>query len=449
MKLKFYVLMMLVLASAVLYAQGNVNAVYFDGVNDHVQVSTALGVGTTYTVEGWFRANTLSGGPGDTATFGRTLFSASATSGIFPFWVTVYGTSITLRTWTTDSAGVSFNAGLTTGQWYHIAVTSVKGGLTILYLNGFNVFQYTNPGTASVVWPSTFTIGAIRPVRPLSLLPFGGLIDEVRVWTTIRTPGDILANMSSPISPIPTGLVGYWKFDEAAPGTTAFDSAGTAQNGTLANGAFFTPSDLTLPIELSSFNAVPHAQNYVVLHWVTQSETDVMGYYIYRNTINDISSAIRVSPLIAATNSSSQTSYQYEDSEVTPGQWYYWLQNIDFNGGDSFHGPVICTLSDGGGGGSVPVLPLISGFEAIYPNPFNPTAKITYNVSNAANVSISIYNSRGQLAKTFNEGSKEAGQYNVLWNGLDESGSACSSGIYMFRMSAGNEVYSRKAVLMK
>ncbi|MDZ4121053.1 MAG: hypothetical protein U1C33_01435, partial [Candidatus Cloacimonadaceae bacterium] len=164
---------------------------------------------------------------------------------------------------------------------------------------------------------------------------------------------------------------------------SSFGAKGTFQVG--------PADDQTLPIELSSFTAIPHAQNYVVLHWVTQSETDVMGYYIYRNTINDVGTAIRVSPLIAATNSSSQTSYQYEDNEVTPGQWYYWLQNIDFNGGDNFHGPVICTLSDGNGGGSVPDLPLITGFEAIYPNPFNPTAKITYNVANASMVSVSVY----------------------------------------------------------
>ncbi|MDZ4181640.1 MAG: LamG-like jellyroll fold domain-containing protein, partial [Candidatus Cloacimonadaceae bacterium] len=436
MKLVYLLTVLISMAIAAFPAQ---NAVYFDGVDDHVQVTPSLGITTTFTAEGWFNANSLTGGS-DISTFGRTLFSSSATAGSFPLWVTVLNSNVIIRNWTTVNTGVSYNAGITTGQWYHIAVSSVKGGLTKLYINGFMVNQFTNLGTASVTWPASYTIGAIRPVRTPSNLGFHGLMDEVRIWNTVRTDSEILSNMSIPVSPSSPGLVGYWKFDETS-GTTAIDSTTPANNGVLANGAFFTASDLPLPIELSSFTAVPHAQNYVVLHWVTQSETDVMGYYVYRNTINDISSAIRVSPLIAATNSSSQTSYEYEDNEVTPGQWYYWLQNIDFNGGDSFHGPVICTLSDGNGGGSVPNLPLITGFEAIYPNPFNPTAKITYNVANASMVSVSVYNSRGQLVRTFAEGNKEPGQYNLVWNGLDQNGNPCTSGIYMFRMTTGDARY--------
>lgn len=207
--------------------------------------------------------------------------------------------------------------------------------------------------------------------------------------------------------------------------------------------------EFTVPVELTSFTAVPHAQNYIVLHWVTQSETDVMGFYIYRNTINDIGTAFRVSPLITATNTSSQTSYQYEDNEVTPGMWYYWLQNIDFNGNDAFHGPVLCTLTDGNNGGSVPDLPLFSGIEAIYPNPFNPSAMISYNVSSPSAVNVHIYNSRGQLVRTYNEGNKDRGRFSVVWNGVDASGSDCPTGIYLIRLTVGKNVFSRKAAMVK
>ncbi|MDZ4182010.1 MAG: LamG domain-containing protein, partial [Candidatus Cloacimonadaceae bacterium] len=323
MKLRIFVLVLFVLALSAVYAQGNVNAVYFDGVNDCVAVGNMQSqITTTYTAEAWIKPASIAIGTGDIATYGRTIFASSTTSDK-PLWVSLRGSEIWVRTFTSnDPVGTTSGAGITANTWYHIAVTAVRGGLTKLYINGAEVFS-VNSGNL-YVWNSIFTIGDLRPNR---LLPFHGLIDEVRVWNVVRTPAQILANMSIPISPSSTGLVGYWKFDEAS-GTTAVDSTPPTTNGTLTNGAYFTPSDLTLPIELSSFTAVPHAQNYVVLHWVTQSETDVMGYYIYRNTINDISSAIRVSPLIAATNSSSQTSYEYEDNEVTPGQWYYWLQNI-------------------------------------------------------------------------------------------------------------------------
>lgn len=220
-------LLMIILTglSGFLMAQGN--AVSFDGVNDHVQVASALSVTTVYTVEAWIYPTNLTGTAGDLASLGHTVFSASATSGQFPMWVTVYGTSIKVRSWTTSNAGVTYNAGLAINNWYHIAVTATRGGLTKLYLNGAEVLSFTNNNAST--WPGSFTIGAIRPVRTPTILPFQGLIDEVRVWNVIRTPGEILSNMNIPVSPTSTGLVGYWKFDETS-GNIAYDSAGTAQN---------------------------------------------------------------------------------------------------------------------------------------------------------------------------------------------------------------------------
>jgi len=233
MKKKLFLLSVALLACFFLGAQ--TYAVQFDGTDDHVQVATSLGVSNTYTVEGWFYPTNLTG-PSDIDQYGRTLFSASSATGSYPLWLTLLNGNLLLRTWTTNTTDQTIAAGITTNKWYHIAVTSTKGGTTKLYINGLQVHSYTNANATT--WPSTFTIGAIRPTRPTSILPFQGRIDEVRVWNTVRSQSDIQSTLYNQISSPPSSLVGYWKLDETS-GTTAYDSAGTAQNGTLSLGAAF------------------------------------------------------------------------------------------------------------------------------------------------------------------------------------------------------------------
>jgi len=440
---KTYILVILLTGLAGwLMAQGN--AVSFDGVNDHVQVASSLGISNTYTVEGWIYPTNL-GGTGDLVTFGRTVFSSSDISGSYPLWLTIYGSNIYLRTWTTSTTDRTINAGLTVNNWYHIAVTSTRGGTTRLYVNGFEVDSYTNANATT--WPSTFTIGAIRPVRPTSILPYQGLIDEVRVWNTVRSAGDILTYMNTPVSPSSSGLVAYWQFDESAPGTTAFDDAGTAQNGTLANGATFVASDLTLPIELSSFTATITSQYFVQLHWVTQSETDVMGYVIFRSDVNDLASAYRASPMINATNTTTQTSYNFTDSEVTPGNWYYWLQNLDMDGSSNYFGPISVTVTDGDN--ETPDIPQITSLNNIYPNPFNPSTTISYGLAKAEKVNIQIYNVKGQLVHNLVSETKTPASYTANWDGRDGMGRMVATGVYVIRMQAANYQKIRKVTLMK
>lgn len=434
------IILMIILTSLAGWLTAQGNAVSFDGVNDHVQVTPGLGITTVYTAEAWIYPTNLTGTAGDIATFGHTVFSASATAGNFPLWVTVYGPNVIVRSWTTSNTGVSYNAGLTVNQWYHIAVTATRGGLTKLFVNGMEVLSFTNNNASS--WPASFTIGAIRPVRAPNNLPFQGLIDEVRVWNVIRTPGEILTNMNIPLNPSTPGLVGYWKFDETT-GTIAYDSTTPAQNGTLTNGAFFVPSDLTLPIVLSSFTATLTSQYFVQLHWVTQSETDVMGYVIYRSETNDLANAYQASPMINATNTATQTNYSFTDSEVTPGTWYYWLQSVELNGSFNFHGPVMATVVVDQGG-EAPEIPGSTGIKNVFPNPFNPNVTVQYEVREAQPVSVKIYNTRGQVVQSYDMGVVSPGIHNLTWQA-----DSLPAGIYMIKMRVGNSISQRKTVLSK
>ncbi len=85
------------------------------------------------------------------------------------------------------------------------------------------------------------------------------------------------------------------------------------------------------------------------------------------------------------------------------------------------------------------------------PNPFNPTTTISYGIpqGQALEVKLVVYNLRGMMVKVLVEKVKEPGYYSVFWDGTDNQGKAVGSGVYFYRLTAGDFSSVRKMVLMK
>ena len=71
-----------------------------------------------------------------------------------------------------------------------------------------------------------------------------------------------------------------------------------------------------------------------------------------------------------------------------------------------------------------------------YPDPFNPSTTIRYNLNQDVHVTLRVYNMLGELVKTVVNDYQNRGHYEVLWDGRNESGASVASGIYMYRMTA-------------
>jgi len=84
-----------------------------------------------------------------------------------------------------------------------------------------------------------------------------------------------------------------------------------------------------------------------------------------------------------------------------------------------------------------------------YPNPFNPSTTIHYDLAQSAPTLIEIYNAKGQLVKTLLNQTQAMGSHRISWNGLDEQGNSVSSGVYYFKLRSGKFSSSKKMVLMK
>ena len=84
-----------------------------------------------------------------------------------------------------------------------------------------------------------------------------------------------------------------------------------------------------------------------------------------------------------------------------------------------------------------------------YPNPFNPTTRISFALQQDSNVKVNIYNAKGQKIKTLVNKQMQAGNHLVEWNGVDDNNKQVSSGIYFYRMEAGKYNHAKKMMLLK
>ena len=117
------------------------------------------------------------------------------------------------------------------------------------------------------------------------------------------------------------------------------------------------------------------------------------------------------------------------------------LEVEDVAGNTTVCDPVLTTLS-----ADVP-----EGFSlsANYPNPFNPTTQITFQLAEPSDVRLSVYDVTGREVALLVGEPMEAGTYEVEWDGHDAAGRVLPSGLYLYRITAGDFVQSRAMTLLK
>jgi hypothetical protein len=84
-----------------------------------------------------------------------------------------------------------------------------------------------------------------------------------------------------------------------------------------------------------------------------------------------------------------------------------------------------------------------------YPNPFNPTTQIQYDVPKASDVKIVVYNILGQPVRTLVNETKDAARYTITWDGKNDNGMPVSTGVYIYKIQAGEFSATKKMNLLK
>jgi hypothetical protein len=94
-------------------------------------------------------------------------------------------------------------------------------------------------------------------------------------------------------------------------------------------------------------------------------------------------------------------------------------------------------------------LPSVYGLSQNYPNTFNPSTQIAYQLPQAGHVSLKIYNIKGELVCTLVNQYKEAGHHTVIWDGKNENGEEVASGVYFYRMVSNDFKATKKMIMLK
>ncbi len=209
----------------------------------------------------------------------------------------------------------------------------------------------------------------------------------------------------------------------------------------------------TLPVTLSSFNAMTLENNSVKIKWTTESETNMSGYHLYRSDDNNLNNAKKITTqLIPATNSSGQNNYSVNDEEVEHSHtYYYWLTSIESNGSCLQNGPVSVRTNDNI---ETPEIFTLNKLNQSYPNPFKTSTNISYSISGVKNTAvpteICIYNVKGQKVKTLIIGNHLSGKdFSINWDGTNQQGQKVQTGIYFYKFSTPEYTDIKKMILIK
>ncbi len=166
-------------------------------------------------------------------------------------------------------------------------------------------------------------------------------------------------------------------------------------------------------------------------NWEIPSSRDLIGYNVYLNDdyvefTTDL--FCQYNGLVNGTTYLSEVTAVYDEGESDP-------INYEF------------TYTGTGIGN---ILPLITELNGNYPNPFNPETTISFSTTESTeNTELTIYNLKGQKVKTLINKKLPTGNHQVVWNGKDENCKPVSSGIYFYKMKAGEYTFTKKMILIQ
>jgi len=220
-------------------------------------------------------------------------------------------------------------------------------------------------------------------------------------------------------------LIGAIYEDEDASGENTLDDAGAVYS-------FELEPEVPLPITLQSFEAKTNNGS-VVLNWTTASETNNMAFRIYRN-------GKLLTGMEGAGTTFEPKSYTFTDKTVIPGvQYTYVLSDVDYSNTETrYDEKAVKIMIDGSD--------IVTEFVVndAYPNPFNPSTTIDYQLPESRDVTMVLYDLTGRKIRTLINDVQGKGAYSVRI-----CADNLSAGIYLCRFTAGEEVRTMKLLLMK
>jgi hypothetical protein len=195
-----------------------------------------------------------------------------------------------------------------------------------------------------------------------------------------------------------------------------------------------------VPVTLTDFQAVG-GKGIITISWATASEVNCQGWEVHRSDHEDGEYA-KIATLPGHGSTETTHTYRWIDRQIQPEAIYFYkLKQLDFDGS------VWWSHAIGAAAGSE--VPTTFGLRQNFPNPFNASTQIYYQIPHDSHVVLKIYNIVGEEVRTLTEEDKTANSYVVLWDGRDSTGADVSSGLYFCRLKAGDFSRTIKMLLLR
>ncbi|MGA7838024.1 MAG: T9SS type A sorting domain-containing protein [Ignavibacteriaceae bacterium] len=235
----------------------------------------------------------------------------------------------------------------------------------------------------------------------------------------------------------PSDDLTFYVFNEYAM-TRGTELTGSTDDGRWATLFGIVPTSV-LPVELTDFSSVVN-NGIVNLTWQTATEINNHGFDVERKVISDQQSVFEKIGFVPGTgNSNSPKDYSFIDQPTGGTKFSYRLKQIDNDGNYKFYDAINVTLTEN----------QTAELMQNSPNPFNPSTEIKFYIPTISNVSIKIYDMLGKEVITLMNSQKDAGYHIVYWNGRDKYGSDVSSGVYLYKLTAGSFTQTKKMLMLK
>ena len=202
--------------------------------------------------------------------------------------------------------------------------------------------------------------------------------------------------------------------------------------------AFETDLDNIVPVELTSFTAKAN-QGKVDLNWTTATELNNQGFEIERQIAGLENEWMNIGFVSGHGTTSEVQHYSFVDENIS-GFLRYRLKQIDLDGTFTYSEIIDVEALDD----------LSFKLDQNYPNPFNPITKISYILPEESNVTLTVYNTLGEIVEVLVNEVQSANNYEAVWNAGTNP-----SGVYFYNIEIspidGGSIFeeSRKMILLR
>ena len=439
----------------------------FDGVTHFVDCGNdaSLQITDEITIEAWARydhvtsdwSRIVSKGKWDGSDFGWMLMYTNSPDGMNTGLLFVLEIDGTIRHLSIPATELAESV------WYHLAA-SFDGEFMRLFVDGTErAVSPSYPGSITETdGPYNVLIG--QSTGTFSE-PFMGSMDEVRIWKKAISASLINEWKGLEVTdlhPQWVYLQGYWRFNDNINPTGDYslnnNSGNLMQTG---NPPIFVLSDVPLPTELSAF-FVTFSGEIPLIIWETQSETNNIGWNIYRGETESALQNNQVLPITSnmiegAGTTSLPSEYSFYDSHnlSTGNTYFYWIESVSSSGSTEIHGPALLSVAQENEEPETPEITEDYGLFQSFPNPMNisavnPTTVISFKLQEESFTKLTIHNIKGKLVTTLvNKTIPGDTITNINWDGKDASENTVACGIYFAKMKTKHIVKINKLVIMK